>query len=60
MMSNPTQIKYLSILDFGFNKINFFAQNDGQKNILLSLLLLFSGYLLYAQNVEDKSMAEQI
>jgi hypothetical protein len=31
-----------------------------KKNIRLSLLLLFSGYLLYAQDVEDKSITEQI
>ena len=29
-------------------------------NIRLSLLLIFSGYLLYAQDVEDKSTTEQI
>ena len=31
-----------------------------KKNIRFSLLLLFSGYLLYAQDVEDKSIIEQI
>ena len=31
-----------------------------KKNILLSLLLIFSGYLLYAQDVEDKSTTTQI
>ena len=31
-----------------------------KKNIRLSLLLIFSGYLLYAQDVEDKSTTEQI
>ena len=31
-----------------------------RKNILLSLLLIFSVYLLYAQDVEDKSKTEQI
>ncbi len=58
-MSNLTQIKFLSILDFGFNKTNFF-KNDGQKNIRLLVLLLFSGYLIYAQAEENKSITEQI
>ena len=31
-----------------------------KKNIRFSLLLIFSGYLLYAQDVEDKSITEQI
>lgn len=31
-----------------------------KKNIRLSLLLIFSGYLLYAQNIEDKNITEQI
>ena len=31
-----------------------------KKNIRLSLLLIFFGYLLYAQGVEDKSTTEQI
>ena len=31
-----------------------------KKNIRLSLILIFSGYLLYAQDVEDKSTTEQI
>ena len=31
-----------------------------KKNILLSLLLIFSGYLLYAQEIEDKSTTKQI
>ena len=60
MTSNPIHIKYLSILDFGFSKLSFFTQNDDQKNIWFSLLLIFPGYLLYAQDVEDKSITEQI
>ena len=50
----------LSILDCGFNKINVFVQNDTQKNIWFSLLLLFPGYWLYAKDVADKSVKEQI
>ena len=31
-----------------------------QKNIQLSLLLIFFGFLLYAQEIEDKSITQQI
>ena len=31
-----------------------------KKNIRLSLLLIFFGYLLYAQEIEDKSITQQI
>jgi len=58
--SNPNQI----FINLGFRfliKINFFRPKRWSKKYpTFTAFCFFSGYLLYAQNVEDKSMAEQI
>ena len=49
------EVKHLKMIDpfIIFNNVS-------NKNISLSLLLIFSGYFLYAQDIEDKSITEQI
>ena len=60
MIFNPTPTKSLSISDSVFNYCLSSCRKIIDIKIRFTLLLFFSGGLLYSQEIEDKSITEQI